>query len=279
MMTQIDTVREITSSEFLAKYLSVGRPLVVRGAASDFPCAKWSFEQLRSDLAEQEIKIQVFDSPSTRMANWRRETRTFAAYVDEMSGPAGLSQYLIGPLFRELVSETRIPEFVAPHVRGATTAHYQMFVGPPGQRSEIHYHPVFWGGASQAVAFTVCGRKLFKLYSPKDTKNLYPFPLKERLLRQANWSQVELDESEHFPNYSDSQPFEVELAPGDLLYIPAHWWHSAHCLEPSFTLTLFFKGRWNYRISKKLLARDLSVVAKKKFAKAVKKIGELRRSG
>lgn len=67
----------------------------MRGVAASWPSSRWSIEGLRRDFGNRELEVQVFDEPANRHADWRREMRTFATYLDEMSLPSGLSQYMI----------------------------------------------------------------------------------------------------------------------------------------------------------------------------------------
>ena len=275
-MPNIDIVEDITPKAFLNRHLRAGRPLVVRGATASFPSPTWSIDRLRNDFPDREVKLQLFDSENTRMADWRWGKQTFGDYLDEMGTPAGLSQYMtyatLGGIFPELIPEVRIPHFLAPYLGDAGPESYGMFVGPEGQGTEIHYHPVFWTGFSQAFAVSMCGKKLFRLYSPDDTDYLYPFSVFRDPSRQANWSRVGLEMTKGFPAYSNAHPIDVYLSPGDLLYIPPHWWHATRCIEDAISLTLFFKGHWSYRVSRQLLMRDLSILAYRKLTKTAERL-------
>ncbi|MCX4246641.1 cupin-like domain-containing protein [Paraliomyxa miuraensis] len=274
-MLNIDIVDDITPEAFLHRHLRAGRPLVVRGVTASFPSPSWSIERLRRDFPDRLVKLQVFDSDDARMADWSWGKEDLGTYLDEMNTPAGLSKYMtyatLGGIFPELMPEVRIPHFLQPYLGDAGTESYGMFVGPKGQGTEIHYHPVFWAGASQAFALSMCGQKLFRLFSPDDTDKLYPFSLTSAPTRQANWSRVGLGMTERFPAYADARPLDVYLSPGDLLYIPPHWWHCTRCIEPAISLTLFFKGHWSYRVSRQLLLRDLSVLAYRKLTKVAQR--------
>lgn len=261
-MIEVESVTTITPSEFQRRHLHPGRPLVVRGVASAWPSARWSLDALRRDFGDRQVKIQIFDSPASRLAGWRYEVRRLGAYLDEMATAAGISQYMtytsLAKRFPELVADVRVPEFLAPFVHGVSAEQFGMFVGPEGQGTELHYHPILWGGASQAFVVSVVGRKLFRLYHASDTPNLYPFPLWKNFPKTANWSQVDRS-VEGFPRFADASPIDVCLEPGDGLFIPAHWWHSTRCREQSLSLTMFFPGEWHYRFSPRLMPRDLSV--------------------
>lgn len=277
-MYTIEEVTAITPDEFERRHLVGGRPLVVRGVASGWPAAKWSLAGLRRDFGARELKVQIFDDPASRHAAWRYEVRRLEAYLDEMHTPAGAAQYLtytpLAKKFPELVGDVALPPFLAPFVRGVGAENFGMFVGPEGQGTELHYHPILWGGASQAFAVSIVGRKLFQLYPSSDTRNLYPFPIWQGFPRKGNWSRVS-EASPEFPRFSDARPLDVELGPGDGIFIPPHWWHSTRCLEVSVSLTLFFPGDWRYRFSLRLAPRDLTIFSAMSLMRAVMKVKRL----
>lgn len=78
------------------------------------------------------------------------------------------------------------------------------------------------------------GRKRFILFPPEAWPHLYPFPVHHDLDRR---SMVDLDspDGSRFPSWRGARGFEVELGPGDALYIPPYWWHHVQSLTPETT--------------------------------------------
>jgi ribosomal protein L16 Arg81 hydroxylase len=51
---------------------------------------------------------------------------------------------------------------------------------------------------------------------------------------------------EKFPEYTGAHPFEVVLHPGEVLFIPANWYHYVVSLDPSISLTFNFINAANF---------------------------------
>jgi tRNA wybutosine-synthesizing protein 5 len=78
------------------------------------------------------------------------------------------------------------------------------------------------------------GRKMVTLWPPSDLPFLYI---------QGSSSVANLHDLESFPLLNLSHPVKVLLEPGDVLFIPALWFHHVECLgdEWSMALNIFFK--------------------------------------
>ena len=80
----------------------------------------------------------------------------------------------------------------------------------------------------------VCGTKRLWLYPPSDAAALYPVPGKDGSRAAAPPFQAHADLDERLratlPRLAHARPVEVNLAAGDVLYLPACWWH---CVEGS----------------------------------------------
>ena len=106
--------------------------------------------------------------------------------------------------------------------------------GPPSRCQ------LFVGASAAAYARTVLhfdqydncfmqlsGRKTFLLFDPLQSGRLYPYPIHHALDRSA---QVDLeapmrDQREEFPRVAGAKGCKVTLSPGDVLVLPAYWWH------------------------------------------------------
>ena len=78
------------------------------------------------------------------------------------------------------------------------------------------------------------GRKLVTLWPPSDLPFLYI---------QGSSSIADLHDHDAFPLLSLSHPVKVLLEPGDILFIPALWFHHVECIDDGWSLALniFFK--------------------------------------
>ena len=96
---------------------------------------------------------------------------------------------------------------------------------------------------SQNLACVIAGRRRWTLFPPEQLKNLYVGPLDFTLAGQPI-SGVDVDEPDlkTYPRFAEAlkEARQVELAPGDALYLTAMWWHDVRSLGDFGALIKFW---------------------------------------
>jgi len=133
---------------------------------------------------------------------------------------------------------------------------------------KIHHGPFLWVGAKNHYEFChvdpddgiICmlkGKKVVRLYSNKQFRHLYPNPLgaKGRTIQ----SQVNCDKPSEAlnPLFFEAICHECTLEPGDLLYIPAFWWHQVSSVDASISMNVFFGDTGESNYVEKLISQKL----------------------
>ncbi|KAI9534442.1 hypothetical protein NQZ68_012675, partial [Dissostichus eleginoides] len=82
------------------------------------------------------------------------------------------------------------------------------------------------------LVLQVQGRKRWHLFPPEDTPYLYPtrIPFEE----SSVFSQLDVlhPDLRRFPGFHGARAHIVTLQPGQVLYVPRHWWHYVESLDP-----------------------------------------------
>lgn len=97
-----------------------------------------------------------------------------------------------------------------------------LWVSARGVRSHLHYD----GNGCHNLNAQVTGEKHVELFSPDQMDALYPHYVSK--LDPVNFSQVNVEAVDHdrFPKFKQAKGYEGTLRAGDLLFIPAYWYHS-----------------------------------------------------
>lgn len=82
----------------------------------------------------------------------------------------------------------------------------------------------------------ITGQKKVVLFSPKDALNLYLAGDKSTILDIDNVNDCQ------FPLFSKAVRYECYLGPGDILFIPALWFHNVVSLEFSVAVNVFWRN-------------------------------------
>ena len=87
------------------------------------------------------------------------------------------------------------------------------------------------------------GEKEYVAFSPEQGAVLYPRPGIERNKSQINDPlNPDLDA---FPLCDQAEGVRFRLGPGETLFVPAGWWHTARILSPSVTVSINTVNRAN----------------------------------
>jgi len=86
--------------------------------------------------------------------------------------------------------------------------------------------------AHENLLLCLCGRKRLWLYPPSDARYLYPANdfTRSAVVPFTRLEELPEDLRETFALAAEAGPLEVELSAGEMLYLPACWWH---CVEGS----------------------------------------------
>lgn len=146
----------------------------------------------------------------------------------------------------------------------------QLFVGSAatsGARSTLHFDQ------ADNLFLQIAGKKRFVLYAPEDAGNLYAWPVHHPLDRRA---QVQLSGDAHadagasaglragveaeasagtYPRFARARALEIILEPGDLLFLPAYWWHEVTTLavptgEVAVSVSFWFNIDWETHLTR-----------------------------
>jgi hypothetical protein len=238
----VGRVQSLPDREMQRNYLNQGKPVVVAGGASTWPAARWTPEVLRAKAGSAKVLTHRSDTPYFGLdekhggPKLKEEEMTLDAFVSTAFAPPSNNIYYylqrasIPDRLPALLDDLRMPVGVDPK----KIYLINLWFGPANNITRLHYD------VPNNFLVHLYGRKRITLFAPQDTARLYPFRTKA-----YNMSQTDIDKPdfERFPKLAEAQPYEAEIGPGDMLYIPPYWWHQVYSLEIGISANYWWMPR------------------------------------
>jgi hypothetical protein len=188
--------------------------------------------------------------PNVAQVRWR-----FARFVGELrrevESPSGHYVYAHSiPVAQDMPA--LLPMLDVPLLRGQELkgGHWRLWISSGRHLLNTHFD------AFQNLVVVRQGTKRYTLFPPEQYANLYPGPFDQGPF-SATVSMVHPrhPDLERYPRYAEalSAAVEVELAAGDVLFLPAHWWHTVE--TPGFTIAANYW--WGHTERERRLAKSV----------------------
>lgn len=237
---------DLTPKEFVKQYQKPGIPVIMTGLLEGK--SAWDLDFLCQKLGDREFLLRQYGKHRYQQdkRQWdnigsgvKTERKTFQEYANLLqSGEAQEKDIYLAkcsinetPLKQEkVIGEAR--DKIVELGLDKPISHFNIWVGPGSHVECLHYDQM------DGTLIQLYGTKKIILFPPSQTPNLYPFSIFVHLYRgleMRSWfSQLypEKPDFQAFPNYRKALPYkqEIFLAPGEVLYIPAGWWHEVSAL-------------------------------------------------
>ena len=233
----------VDAETFRGEIKAAGRPVVLRGAAADWPAvaaARRGSHGLAAYLGRfdagravdvlvgpPEIGGYLFYRQDMSGLNFARSKQRIAAVLGELIRLEGAARPPAVAL-QSLEVRDGLPGFEAenalPHVDAAVVP--RVWIG-----NKVTVAPHF--DLNDNIAVVVAGRRRFTLFPPDQLPNLYVGPF-DFSPAGAPVSMVDprAPDFERYPRYREALEAAetAELEPGDAVYIPYMWWHGVESL-------------------------------------------------
>ena len=245
----------VDRQRFDAEIRASGQPAVLRGAARDWPAVEAATQGPEAIVAylkrfsgpqpvlalvgEPEIRGHLFYTPDLTALNFTRGQSPLDPFLDRLLRDREAARPYAIAIQSAPIPEL-LPGFVEENasdlVDGAVVP--RMWLGN-AIRVATHYDLM------ENVGVVVAGRRRFTLFPPDQLANLYMGPLE---LTPAGTPISLVDPTapdlERYPRFRHAMEAaqNAELAPGDAIYIPFHWWHAVDSLG---SLNIFVNYWWN----------------------------------
>uniref|UniRef100_A0A1A8H0P4 tRNA wybutosine-synthesizing protein 5 n=1 Tax=Nothobranchius korthausae TaxID=1143690 RepID=A0A1A8H0P4_9TELE len=233
---------------FLQDVYPLRRPAVLRGVDLG-PCVeRWTVEYLGNKGGNRDVKIHV--STEAQMdflhKNFVYKTLPFNEFVKRASEmnhtdfflSEDESYYLrslgedirkepaeLNKQFPALADDFHIPPFFEPEQFFSSVFR----ISSCGLQLWTHYDVM------DNLLAQVTGRKRVVLYSPQDALHLYLSGDKSEVL------DIDGPDLKRFPEFVKARRYECVLEPGDLLFIPALWFHNTLALQFGVGVNVFWR--------------------------------------
>uniref|UniRef100_A0A8C2JKN3 Hspb associated protein 1 n=1 Tax=Cyprinus carpio TaxID=7962 RepID=A0A8C2JKN3_CYPCA len=222
-------------------------PAVFLNMTTDWPALHWTVEHL-SDCLTERLRFRIGKRTENMAPLFETECSYIEATINEfLSWTACEDKSLVGPF-----SDYHCKEFWA-------YADYkyiaQLFQDKPAMFQDMVWSDfgfpgrdgrdsTLWIGTQGAntpchldsygcnLVFQIQGRKRWHLFPPDDTHCLYPtrIPYEE----SSVFSRVSVvhPDLKKFPAFRRARVHTVTLQPGQVLFVPRHWWHYVESVDP-----------------------------------------------
>ncbi|HMD32600.1 MAG TPA: cupin-like domain-containing protein [Candidatus Acidoferrales bacterium] len=245
-VSPVDRRREFTPGAFLDEYFLPGIPVVLEGAAAEWPAVKkWTPEYLNQLCGRDEVA--VLDGQNwTANQNGRKEAVSTSETIVEVQellknvtgGGAWYGAFLElmdkYPGLREDIDLSFVKRFghMNEQIPWQRRVLAKMYVGGPGTATSFHC-----AGVSNLFV-QMYGKKKWVLIAPQYTPFMYPASN-----RGINWqSRVDFRDPDYAscPLYRFVDRHETVLEPGDVLWNPPFVWHGVANLTESIAVSLWW---------------------------------------
>jgi hypothetical protein len=251
----IHEYQAVDRAQFLDQIRPAGQPAVLRGFAADWPAvvaARSSDEDLvaylrgfraarpvKAIVGPPEIEGRFFYTDDVRALNFSSGRATLDPFLDRLLRDRDDAR----PYAMAIQSE-EIPTLLPGFERENSVDLLGEDVVPRvwiGNKLRVATH----FDLMENIGVVVAGRRRFTLLPPEQLPNLYVGPF-ELTPAGTPVSMVDFEhpDLERFPRFAEAMAHAQRtiLDPGDVIYIPFHWWHAVDSLDP---FNLFVNYWWN----------------------------------
>ncbi|GGY79230.1 cupin-like domain-containing protein [Pseudoduganella plicata] len=230
VLTEVARIEPLSTAAFRAR-ATQGLPFLMTGIVGRWPLSMLTVETLREHYSHLPVRARVGDYIGTAFAPDRpMRDMSLLAYLDLVAAgtdslPPGLPPYLGNLELRELNRLCHWPTYFD------KMGPPRFWLGPAGTVTPLHCD------YDDNVFAQIWGTKRIFLAPPHHDEFLYP--------REANAIlfgspfDPEAPDYERFPLARHAATVEVIVNPGDMLYVPAGWYHQVRSL--TFSLS---SNRW-----------------------------------
>lgn len=232
---EIPRLHRPSSATLLDEHYAANRPCLIEGAMDDWPAlTKWTPDYLRATFGDATVQVESNadpDAATTGNTDRRFEDMRFGDFVDLIEDGTRVNGHYMtannaetnAQAFAALWDDIVWPDFLQP--TGHTLGNGWLWYGPQGSFTPLHHD------LTNNLMAQFRGRKLVKLVAPFESAHMYN--------DRHRYSPVDLDaiDLESYPEMADVTIFETVIGPGDMLFIPAGWWHTVRALDVSITVT------------------------------------------
>jgi hypothetical protein len=226
-ISEVPRVGRMDAAAFLER-AAQGSPFLMPGLARHWPLTAFTPQTLRERFAAMPVRARVGDYVNTAFAADRAmQDMSMLEYLDlAAAGAEGLPPYLGNLELREL---NRFCHWPAWFTRPGPP---RFWLGPAGTVTPLH------ADYDDNLFVQIWGSKRIFLAPPHHDEFLYP--VEANALLFGSPFDPEAPDFERFPLARRAALLEFVVEPGDMLYVPAGWYHQVRSL--SFSLS---SNRWS----------------------------------
>ncbi|WP_299819488.1 cupin-like domain-containing protein [uncultured Roseibium sp.] len=228
--------------EFDANFANLDKPVILTGLTEAWPAThQWDLGYLDRRVGHVDVSYKISPTGShppldeTGVLGAPRESATLSEYLDRVWSLtaeddrctfclSGDDVFILDnwdryhPELKVLLEDFEMPPYFDPE-RLETIG---FWVSPQGVRSHLHYD----SNGQHNLNAQVSGEKQVWLFSPDQLARLYPYLATE--LQPFNFSKIDIDSPDtgRFPDFADAACYFDTLRTGEVLFIPAYWFHS-----------------------------------------------------
>jgi len=249
-------VEDLTVDKFVTDYLQKNRPVIVTGAMRNWKALqRWTPDQLAKRFGDERVQLY---GDLFRLV----DITTLSQYLERYFDPSddqrkpGATPYVrwyshlvkddrvpwADEIFEQIADDWAAPAFFpadsfvlpfCPPTAGIDPSRNWfpargLFISARGARTRLHCDP--W--CSDALLCQLYGRKDFVLYEPSQA---------EYLAKQGRFVDIAAPDIQAFPDFEKARPAVRDtLHPGEMVLVPAGWYHHFDSVSDSISLT------WNF---------------------------------
>jgi len=222
--------------EFAEKHLFANYPVVIGDACKDWPAKeKFTPQFFKDNYANRDVKVQgkmfkLGDFIDLMMTSTKENPAPYPCKLQMASDYPELVAD-VSPRFQYALPD-RTHSKILPRgfIGGADTL--EIFLGSPGgQFPYMHYDYMCF----HAFITQLYGDKEFTVVPPSQTEYVYPDPKNTWVSLIDNQKKPDLNK---FPLWAKATPITFVVGPGETMFIPCGWWHTAHSLTPTVSVAL-----------------------------------------
>ncbi|MBC7502151.1 MAG: cupin-like domain-containing protein [Herminiimonas sp.] len=205
----------------ITRAICAGRPVVAKGLLDACPTRAWDWTTMCTEFGDAPLRY----NPRTG------EQETLSSFVRGMADSAKKTVYLKGcALPVSMKSLFDIPLF-----ESFSTSPEHMWFGRELQDKCV---TPLHRDTAHSVLMHFCGHKKFWIYPPSQADSVYPIKAFNSYQR-CYVAYPRAYDTQCYPKFQQAKPLEIILAPGDLLMLPAGWFHCAWALDDVFSVSRF----------------------------------------